>query len=227
MSAPVAQSVAHKVYGGNTNDSLLRAVPTSARTILDLGCGSGGNAGALAARGAIVDGVTLSEDEATDARRVCREVWVHNLEAGLPVEAGGPYDCCICSHVLEHICFPEALLAGLRQVLAPEGTLVVALPNLMFYKTRFALARGRFEYESGGIMDDTHFRWYTFESAQRLFARHGYAVVRAWAEGTFPLRGFRRVLPSVASVIDRLATTAAPGLFGWQLLYMLRPAPHD
>ena len=224
MQTALEQSVAHKTYGGNTNAEVLRAVPSSARTVLDLGCGAGGNAGALAERGAVVDGVTLSEEEAAAARRVCRNVWVYNLAAGLPDEATGPYDCCICTHVLEHICFPEALLAGVRAVLAPGGTLVVALPNLMNYKTRFALMRGRFEYENGGIMDNTHFRWYTFESAQRLFERHGYVVTRAWAEGTFPLKGFRKVLPAVARGVDRAATSVAPGVFGWQLLYTLRVA---
>src|SRR4051812_34268990 len=122
MQAAPELSVAHKTYGGNTNAAVLDAVPRSARRLLDLGCGAGGNAGALAARGAVVDGVTLSEGEAEDARRVCRQVWVHNLETGLPTDATGPYDCCICSHVLEHICFPEALLAGVRDVLTPDGT---------------------------------------------------------------------------------------------------------
>jgi 2-polyprenyl-3-methyl-5-hydroxy-6-metoxy-1,4-benzoquinol methylase len=224
METTLEQSVAHKTYGGNTNAEVLRAVPTSARTVLDLGCGAGGNAGALAARGVVVDGVTLSEDEAVEARRVCRSVWVHNLEAGIPDEATGPYDCCICSHVLEHICFPEALLADVRGVLAPGGTLVVALPNLMNYKTRFALMRGRFEYENGGIMDNTHFRWYTFDSAQRLFERHGFVVTRAWAEGSFPLKGVRKLLPGLARDVDRAATSVAPGVFGWQLLYTLRRA---
>lgn len=224
MQTVLEQSVAHKTYGGNTNAEVLRAVPTSARTVLDLGCGTGGNAGALAARGTIVDGVTLSEEEAAAARRVCRSVWVHNLESGIPDAAMGPYDSCIASHVIEHICFPEALLAGVRRVLAPGGTFVVALPNLMNYKTRFALMRGRFEYEDGGIMDNTHFRWYTFDSAQRLFERHGFVVTRAWAEGSFPLKGVRKVVPALARGVDRAATSIAPGVFGWQLLYTLRVA---
>ena len=47
--------------------------------MLDVGCGTGGNASLLLDRGCVVDGVTLSGEEAKKARTVCREVWLHNL----------------------------------------------------------------------------------------------------------------------------------------------------
>jgi SAM-dependent methyltransferase len=217
-SGPV--SVAGKVYANKGNEAVLRLVPDTARRILDLGCGAGDNAARLRRPDREIVGVTLSESEAELAGEHCSRVLVANLEQGLPL-ADKTFDAVVCSHVLEHICFPDRLLRDIRQALAPGGKLIVALPNLLTYKNRVRLVLGRFEYESAGIMDDTHFRWYTFASAQRLLRRHGFAVEFAGAQGAFPLWPVRRWLPAgMTAWIDAAACRFRPGLFGYQLLYV-------
>ncbi|HEY2343983.1 MAG TPA: class I SAM-dependent methyltransferase [Chthoniobacteraceae bacterium] len=217
------QPVSNKVYRHAGNLPVLALVPKQAATVLDVGCGAGDNARCLRERGATVDGITLSLMEAELARNCCREVWVHNLENGLPEEARGPYDAALCSHVLEHLCFPQKLLADLHRALKPGGSLVVALPNMLFYRNRLKLLRGRVEYEEGGLMDETHFRWYTFASAQRLLENAGFMRVSAAGDGSLPLPGLRRILPTgFLAPLDRTATRLLPGLFGFQLLYHYR-----
>ena len=187
--------------------------------------GAGGNASTLASRVQRIDGVTLSDDEAARAKQFCREVFVHNLEEGLPPGTQPPYDVVLASHVLEHICFPGKLLRDVAAQLSPEGILIVALPNLMKYKKRFPLVRGKFEYADGGIMDNTHFRWYTFETGRRLLESHGFSVIRAYASGHFPLPFIRRLLPgSLQRWIGNCATKMSPGFFGVQLIYVARRA---
>jgi SAM-dependent methyltransferase len=169
----------------------------------------------------IVDGVTASEDEAALARKNCRNVYVRDLERGLPDLAEGAYDCVVCSHVLEHVCFPTRLLRDIRRVMKSDATLVVALPNLLFYKNRFRLFAGKFEYQPAGLMDETHFRWYTFKSAQQLLETYGFAKLMAIADGSCPLSIFRRLLPSRVTVsIDRAAARTFPGIFGYQMLFV-------
>lgn len=220
--------VSHKIYQHSGNQAVVDLVPAEARAILDVGCGAGGNARLLRLRGAVVDGVTLSPAEADLARAECRSVWLHDLEDGLPAEATGPYDAVLCSHVLEHLRFADAVLRGARSVLRPGGALVVALPNMLFYRNRLRLLCGQLEYESGGLMDETHFRWYSFASAQRLLARHGFVRDIAVAEGSLPLPGLRRIIPArLLAPLDRLAVRLFPGLFGYQLLYRYTRAPDE
>lgn len=72
----------------------------------------------------------LDRVEAVDLNHVC----FNNL---------GRYDCIICSHVLEHSYEPESLLRGLwDHCLTPEGFLVVALPNVLYWKQRLRFCLG-------------------------------------------------------------------------------------
>ncbi len=211
-------TVADRNYQSDYNPEIVRWVPDDAATILDVGCGAGGNAAFLARRGVVVDGVTLSGAEADQAGTWCRRVYLHDLEQGLPAEHGGPYDAIICSHVLEHICFPQQLLGDIRSRLRSGGRLVIAVPNLFYFRNRINLLMGRFEYEQGGIMDDTHFRWYTLPTLNRLLATQGFRVLHSYGAGNIPLGPIRKLAPSLCRNADLAACRAIPGLFGAQLL---------
>jgi SAM-dependent methyltransferase len=220
-----AGDVASKSYDNSGNQPLLELVPSSANRILDIGCGRGSNARVLSRRGAVVDGITLSEDEAVAAREFCRSVIVHDLEMGLPDSLQPPYDVLLCSHVLEHLRWPNRLLEDLRRISVPgHSLLLVALPNLLFYKNRAAIAAGYFEYADSGIMDASHFRWFTFATSRRLLESAGFSVEICRGEGSFPLPILRRVLPKpVTQAIDATAVHAIPGLFSHQFLLAARP----
>jgi 2-polyprenyl-3-methyl-5-hydroxy-6-metoxy-1,4-benzoquinol methylase len=212
-------------YRGESSAAVLRRVPATAMRILDVGCGSGGNACILTAAGRSIDGITRSAQEVETARLSYSNVYAHDLESGLPpMPANQLYDAAICSHVLEHIVEPRMLLTAIRAHLAPSGVLIVALPNLMFWKSRIRLIFGDFEYTESGLMDRTHVRWYSFVSARRLLERHGYTVTEAVAEGGLPLGPLRRVIPKwLLARADRAACRLAPGLLGYEMLYVARP----
>ena len=215
-----------RCYGGPVNQAVIDLVPGSGGLLLDVGCGSGVLAKVLAARGFDVDGVTISEAEAEEARHHCRRVDVWNVEQGLPASiAGETYDVVLMSHVLEHLRFNDQLLAQVRLQLRPAtGRLVVALPNMLFYKNRIRLLLGSVDYEAAGLMDSTHYRWYTFASAAHLLESSGFTIERQFAEGSAPLWVFRRLLPaSILGSFDATAVRMAPGLFGYQLLYLCAP----
>jgi 2-polyprenyl-3-methyl-5-hydroxy-6-metoxy-1,4-benzoquinol methylase len=217
MSNP---SVKAKCYTNLGNPELLKRVPQESRIVLDVGCGAGDNARLLSKRGKIVDGVTISPEEASIATQFCRSISIHNLEEGLPSGLAVSYDVILASHVLEHICFPEKLLADVAMKLSPEGIFLVALPNLLNWRQRIQLLLGNFEYAGSGIMDNTHFRWYTFNSARAMLERNGFKVIEAHADGAFLLWKLRKVLPrTVTTAVDDWASSVCPGLFGLQLLY--------
>jgi SAM-dependent methyltransferase len=212
------------VYDNSGNPPLLELLPRSTGRLLDCGCGAGSNARLLTTRGWEVTGITLSPAEQTAASGHCKRVLVADLERGLPADIGQGYDVILMSHVLEHLIGPERVLEDAKRVIESDGILAVALPNVLVYSNRIRLALGRFEYTEGGLMDDTHVRFYTFSTGAELLRKNGWEVLTARADGAFPLWRTRSLMPQRwVDTINRLACRWCPGLFGFQSLYIARP----
>ena len=198
------------------NMAVLEQIPHGVRRVLDVGCGGGMMAARLKQeRECEVTGITHSTVEAEQARQRLDCVVVADLNQ-LDPRPLGKFDCIVCSHVLEHLVEPEQLLVAFRSVLTPKGVLVVALPNVLFWKQRLQFMLGRFRYADGGLMDRTHLRFYDWESAERLVSGAGYEVRALLADGGFPLSGV--LGKAMAGLIDRGALRRWPGLFGFQFV---------
>lgn len=211
----------NKVYTNTGNTDVINLLPAGTKYILDIGCGDGSTATLLIKRNCVIDGITISEDEKAIAKLVMRNVYVYNVEAGLPMQGAAMYDAVICSHVLEHICYPSQLIKDIHRVLKTNGVLIVALPNIMHYQSRWMLMKGNFNYQQAGIWDYTHFRWYTFHSAQQLLNEHHFKIEVATVTGTLPFnRLFKKILPpAISRFLYLCLTNISKGFFGYQLLY--------
>jgi methionine biosynthesis protein MetW len=202
------------------NHAVLSRVPATSRRLLDLGCGSGTLGQAIKASHACeVVGVTFSATEAAAAAAHLDQVLVRDLNQ-FDADEVGRFDCVVCSHVLEHLYQPERLLQQLHRCVNSDGTLIVALPNILFWRQRLEFFRGRFGYTDGGLMDRTHYRFFDWQTAQSLLVASGYAVELAQAEGAFP---GARFLHAFGRRLDRFALGRWPGLFGFQFIFVCRP----
>ena len=205
------------------NPSLEPLVPSGTRCALDVGCGRGGTAAWLSARGIEVDGVSWNQGELDAAKAFCRRVICCDLSLGIPEAQDGAYDLVICSHLLEHIAYPQRLLADVYRALKPGGHLLVAIPNLFFWADRLKLLRGQWRYVKSGTFDYTHLRWYTDETMAELLHEHGFIRHHFHAEGWIPLPGLRLLIGNrLRRKLDSLVCRCWPGLFGKQLLYSVR-----
>lgn len=204
------------------NMMVLANIPVSARRILDLGCGTGSLGRVLKGRQQVeVVGATYSVTEREKALRHLDAVIVADLNAFNPNDLG-LFDCIVCSHVLEHLYWPEQVLRSVACLLAPGGRLVVALPNCLHWRQRIRFLRGEFRYTDGGLMDHTHFRFFDWTTARNLVVRSGYREISALADGGFPLARF---LPVAGRPLSRAALRLAPGLFGCQFVIVAELAP--
>ncbi len=215
-----------KQYEGD-NLAVLELIPDSTLTALDVGCGKGGTAALLARKGIAVDGVSCDTEELAAAGKVCRRVIQCDVSYGLPGLVAESYDCILCSHILEHIAYPQQLLQDIHRVLRKDGTLIVVIPNLFFWSDRLKLLMGRWEYQPFGTFDYTHLRWYTRKSLVELITSHGFVAEKFFALGWMPFPGLKYLIGS--NLRARLNVQAArwlPGLFGQQLYFSFRkPAP--
>jgi SAM-dependent methyltransferase len=219
VPAQPASPAARGVYSA-VNHAVFDRVPAAANSVLDVGCGDGALGRALKVRsGCLVTGITGSMEEHRCAASVLDQVVLADLDDA-DLTSLGLFDVIVCSHVLEHLRDPGRLLHQLRPHLASGGRLVVALPNPLLWRQRMAFLAGRFRYTRGGIMDDTHLRFFDWITARRLVEDAGFQVVAAVAEGGCP--GARFLPGALAAALDRLAVQLRPGLFGVQFVIEAR-----
>jgi SAM-dependent methyltransferase len=213
-----------KIYRNEGNWDVFKNVPDSAKYILDIGCGNGDNARILNKKGRIIDGITLSEKEKENAQQYMSNIYIHNLENGLPSDLAYKYDVIICSHVIEHIAYPKNLLTDIKQRLASNGILIVALPNIMHYQSRSKLLMGDFNYRESGIWDYTHLRWYTFKTGKELLTNNGFNLIKSFVSGDIPMLSFTKVIPFYLRqfLYRNIFIKISKGFFGGQLIYIAK-----
>ena len=217
------QYTEQKIHSNSGNKAVIENIKGDNRKILDVGCGNGDNAKILKARNHIVDGISLSLTEGDSAKEHLRAVFIHNLEQGLPDSLVDKYDYVICSHVIEHIAYPEKLLKDIKSVLKDDGQLIVALPNVMNYRFRWELLKGNFPFKESGTWDYTHLRWYTFKSGKEMLIRNNFQIVKALVDGDIPLLSIFRIIPkNIRQRIYMLLTHISKGFFGGQLIYVAK-----
>lgn len=211
----------HKIYMNDGNPEVLELVEQPG-LVLDVGCGAGDNARYLKVKGCQVDGISISETELQEARKYLQSGYLFNLEEGLPDQVKiNRYDVIICSHVLEHICYPEKVLDDIHHCLKKDGKLIVALPNLFHYKSRLQLIKGNFNYQDAGLWDNTHFKWYTYKTGQQLLEKNGFTVTKQFVSGDLPLNSFfSKIFPANFSAkLYNTLKKISLGLLGYQLVY--------
>ena len=93
------------------------------------------------------------------------------VSRSLPNEGGGKFDCMVLWHTLEHIHAIHETLDDAAKLLAPDGVLIIALPNPESYDAK--------QYRENWIAWDAPRHLYHFvpETLEKLLQQHGLKVV--------------------------------------------------
>lgn len=188
-------------YPFSERKEMLAFVPSSARKVLDVGCGPGGFGQALrrADPNRELWAVELDPDVAAGARRHYDRVIVGTFPDVL-VAPGTTFDCIVFNDVLEHVVDPWTTLRATLPLLNAGGAVVASIPNVRNVRVVFDLVlRGNWTYTDIGIMDRTHLRFFTSKSIRSLFCHSGFTVdvlegINSVGQFTFPGRAVWRAL---------------------------------
>lgn len=186
---------ARSEYYGHERPEVVALVPQDAKHIVDVGCGAGGLGRAIKRDrpGVEVRGIELVPEQAARAKAVLDDVHVGSAEGDIPHDWPRP-DCVIFADVLEHLVDPWAVLKRWRSELAPGGSIVVSIPNVGHREVVGGVLRGRWDYQDAGILDRTHLRFFTRQTAIELIESAGFRVAKV-----------DRVLDSPGRFLNRLS----------------------
>ncbi|CAM2803592.1 class I SAM-dependent methyltransferase [Skermania piniformis] len=145
--------------------------------VLELGAASGHVTRVLAARGCDVTAVEHDPSAAADLDGHAAAVVVGDLnDPSLLDQLDDSYDVILAGDVLEHLVDPQSVLDRMVRRLAPNGRIIVSLPNVAHADIRMALAQGRFDYNDWGLLDSTHIRFFTMKTIEQMVRRSGLLI---------------------------------------------------
>ncbi len=150
-------------------------LPPQCGRILEIGCGTGATLRWLKQRPGTLNttGVEIFEGAAAEATAGVDVVHRLDFERDPWPGTTDTFDTILCLDVLEHLIDPWSILDRLvTQFLTPGGTIIITVPNVRHHSVVLPLAvRGRWHYQVAGILDRTHLRFFTRQSAVELM-RH-------------------------------------------------------
>lgn len=167
-------------YYHNQRSEMLRFVATDAKRVLDIGCSTGGfGAGLKRTRPDIeVWGIEPYEDAAKEAAKVLDKVLCTTLSNTTEGLEGEKFDLIVFNDVLEHLVKPGLALKNCKQYLNEGGMVLTSIPNILYFPVfvKQIIVREDWKYTDEGTLDNTHLRFFTRKSIQRLFEDNGYAI---------------------------------------------------
>lgn len=178
QTIPVAQRYSYSIDMNTQNAAaeVVRMTGVSKR-VLELGPGPGTILNYLAKHSkCIVSAVEFDPECVSQLKTVCKDVIEGDLDKNewLQQFEEQQFDVIIAADVLEHLKDPIQCLTNARGLLAPEGYLVISIPNVGHNSVLASLIGGRFPYQSRGLLDRTHLRFFTRYDFEKVLLESGF-----------------------------------------------------
>ncbi|HEX9194350.1 MAG TPA: class I SAM-dependent methyltransferase [Burkholderiales bacterium] len=204
-------------YYANARREIEPLLPSAIDSVLEIGCGEGNTLLWLRESKAatVCRGVEIVREAADRARQKGLDVRVADVEReGVPFAE--QFQIVLCLDLLEHLRDPWATLRRIGGSIRPEGWLIASIPNIAHFSILSDLMfRDDWSYSEAGILDRTHFRFFTRRTARQLLSGAGLEVVRY--QPRFARKTHRRLNVLTFGLLERFLT--------YQSLFLARKLP--
>ncbi|NJR69804.1 MAG: glycosyltransferase [Synechococcales cyanobacterium CRU_2_2] len=175
---PSAEGLVEDSLDENTSLKQVIRLVGKDKKVVDFGCATGYLASLLQQNGCTITGVEINPEAAKVSEKYCRKVVVADLDftSVLDILHGESFDVAVFGDVLEHLRNPWKILQEVKSLINPDGYIVVSIPNVAHGAVRLSLLKGEFNYEEFGILDETHLRFFTRDSIQKMLTSTGYLI---------------------------------------------------
>ena len=166
-------------YFNALRSEIFPLVPKNCEKLLDIGCGAGRTSSRLKELGLVRYAVGMEVDPvaAAEAKNHLDHVIVADLNRDSFPVLQEKFDLVLCLDVLEHLLDPWSALKEIHKNIQPGGSIIVSLPNVRNFRVLLPLLfAGRWDYRDTGILERTHFRFFTKKSAQELVTNAGFTI---------------------------------------------------
>ena len=168
----------------NSNSVILNNIK-SGSTVLEIGCAHGRMTKYLKETlNCIVDIVEIDEEAGKVANQWCRYNWLGatgNVERDdfwdVILPSFLKYDYVIFADVLEHLLHPEEVLSQSKRALKEDGSIWISIPNIAYNGVIIDLINDKFTYRETGLLDNTHLRFFTINSLDKMVKKCGFKIV--------------------------------------------------
>lgn len=207
-----------KNYYSHPREEMLPFFPAGARRILDVGCGRGGFGALLKSHlaGVEVWGVEPAQEACAEASAVLDRACLGLFDTSLQLPSDY-FDVVVFNDSLEHFPDERVALKLAVSLLRKGGCVVASIPNVRSWiQVNQFILDADWKYESEGVMDRTHLRFFTRKSVERTFVETGYRVEKivginpGWTGVKFSLlkRFFPRIMADME--FNQFAVVAKP-----------------
>ena len=173
-----AKSMRHG-YHDLPRREVLALIPTTAKKVLDLGCGTGALGKALKERQQChVTGIELNKDALEIAKTNLDTCICDNLNRYDFSLTNVRWDCIVLADILEHLVNPWLVIKKATKALTDDGCIIASFPNVAHPNVSANLQRGLFRYEPAGLLDITHLRFFTKTSIFQMFYGAGLKITK-------------------------------------------------
>lgn len=169
----------YKITPNSAPERVVRMVQENKR-VLELGSGPGTITKEMTGNGCRVTALEIDPSAIEIVRDHCEHVYPCDFNrpdwpSSLPDI--GQFDVLVAADVFEHLYDPWSCLQQLNQFLSPKGSLVVSLPHVGHAAIMACLFNSNFDYQSWGLMDKTHIRFFGLKNIQSLFEDAGFKII--------------------------------------------------
>jgi len=149
---------------------VLPFIPENARHILTLGCGEAATEKKFRqSHDCHITGLEQNPSAVAIAKQAIDKVLEGPLQKTLPQLKDERFDCILALDIFEHLPDPWGAIKKCSDLLTSDGVLIASIPNINHQSIRDRLQVDIFPYEPAGILDITHFRFFTLTEIYKLF----------------------------------------------------------
>ncbi|PIZ94626.1 MAG: hypothetical protein COX81_03020 [Candidatus Magasanikbacteria bacterium CG_4_10_14_0_2_um_filter_37_12] len=121
-------------YFEQLRSEMLPYIPIQAKTLLEIGCGTGNFGVAMKSRQEVtVWGIEMNPKATNQAETRLDKVICGNAVEVIADVPDAKFDCIVCNDILEHLVDPADFLQKLKQKLTATGKIVISIPNVHFF----------------------------------------------------------------------------------------------